>query len=143
MAQSMTEPQLRKLCGWSATSKQPARYVHMISEDVESRIASIYGMEQKKSVEVIAPIKCTICQEVNEPENQVCRKCARPLSMKAAVEKDDKQASELEDLKGQVGEITGLLARMMEKLPSEAVRDLGMEDLLLKRINIKGHDNGR
>lgn len=143
MAQSMTEPQLRKLCGWSATSKQPARYVHMISEDVESRIASIYGMEQKKSVEVIAPIKCTICQEVNEPENQVCRKCARPLSMKAAVERDDKQASELESLKDQVGEITGLLARMMEKLPSEAVRDLEMEDLLLKRINIKGHDNGR
>ena len=57
--------------------------------------------------------------------------------MKAAVERDDKQASELESLKDQVGEITGLLARMMEKLPSEAVRDLEMEDLLLKRINMK------
>ena len=65
----------------------------------------------------------------------------RPLSMKAAVERDDKQASELEDLKDQVGEITGILARMVEKLPSEAVRDLEMQDLLLKRVIIKGHDN--
>ena len=43
--------------------------------------------------------------------------------------------------KNKVGEITGLLARMMEKLPSEAVRDLEMEDLLLKRINMKERSN--
>ena len=141
MAQKLPEAQLRKLCGWSATSKMPARYVHMISEDVETAMMNIYGIKQEDKVEVKPPITCQICSQVNEPENQVCRKCARPLSMKAAVERDDKQASELESLKDQVGEITGLLARMMEKLPSEAVRDLEMEDLLLKRINMKERSN--
>ena len=61
LANFMTEAQLRKRHGWSPSSKMPARYVHLINQDVEDALLDHYGIKKKKEqTQSDLPIKCSI-----------------------------------------------------------------------------------
>jgi len=98
-ANYMTEAQLRKRHGWSKTSNMPARYVHLINQDVEDAILKHYGIKKdSKDIETELPIKCSICEMQNPPQTKKCTKCGKPLDVQTAIESEEKEQHNLEEI---------------------------------------------
>jgi integrase len=94
-ANFMTEAQLRKRHGWSKTSNMPARYVHLINQDVEDALLKHYGIKKDDGViQQQLPVKCVICEMLNPPETKQCTKCGKPLDVQTAIEIEEKEKEE-------------------------------------------------
>lgn len=89
-AKFMTESQLRKRHGWSATSKMPARYVHLINADVDEAIFKHYGIKKDGKMDVELPKICFICKTPNTTEAERCNACGKLLDLKKATEIEEK-----------------------------------------------------
>jgi len=91
-ANYLTDAQMRERHGWSAYSKIPGRYVHLTHKDVDNAMLQHYGLvkEEKKKI----PIKCHICESLNLPENDICFKCGKMLSLRALDVSNGKQLFE-------------------------------------------------
>jgi integrase len=89
-ANFLTEAQMRKRHGWTADSKMPARYVHLVDSDVESAIFNHYGIVKKEEAKPDLPIKCQFCDMFNPHDSEVCSKCAKPLDLEAGLKIDEK-----------------------------------------------------
>ena len=101
-ANFMTEAQMRKRHGWSADSRMPARYVHLVNSDVEKAIFEHYGIQQEEEQETQKmPIKCHFCQIPNSSDSTNCVKCGKPLDLKTAIESDKPFYEALEELQEQ------------------------------------------
>ncbi len=102
----MTEAQLRKRHGWSKTSNMPARYVHLINQDVEDALLKHYGIKKDDAkIQQELPIKCVICEMLNPPKTSNCTKCGKPLSVEAAIEAEEKSNTKLEEMEQMILEI--------------------------------------
>ena len=102
-ANYMTEAQLRKRHGWSKTSNMPARYVHLINQDVEDAILKHYGIkntDDDKKDEL--PIKCVICDMHNPPRTKRCTKCGKPLNVETAIEIEEEKENDMKTLKDEL-----------------------------------------
>lgn len=95
-ANFMTEAQMRKRHGWTASSKMPARYVHLVNSDVENAIFEHYGITKKNDAKPDAPIKCQFCDMFNPHDSNICSKCAKPLDLKASIELDEKNHQQID-----------------------------------------------
>jgi integrase/recombinase XerD len=105
-ANFMTEAQLRKRHGWSKKSNMPARYVHLINQDVEDALLKHYGIKKDDiDIQQELPIKCVICEMLNPPKTSSCTKCGKPLSVEAAIEAEEKSTSKLEKMEQMILEI--------------------------------------
>jgi integrase len=89
-ANFLTEAQMRKRHGWTADSKMPARYVHLVDSDVESAIFEHYGIVKKEDTKPNMPRKCQFCDMFNSHDSEVCSKCAKPLDLEASLKIDEK-----------------------------------------------------
>jgi len=81
----MHESKVKKYMGWSMNSKQLARYVHLVQEDIDEELSRMYGIpfSRKKYDDIPIPIKCPTCNEVNSAGSDLCSKCSNPLSSQA------------------------------------------------------------
>lgn len=101
LASRLPESLLRKRQGWTASSKMPERYVHLIDEDVDEAYLRLHGIikEDKKSdIEEDLPIKCALCGTLNMPSTKICTDCNRPLDMETALEIEEKEKEDLSGL---------------------------------------------
>ncbi len=48
------------------------------------------------------PILCSICDNVNEPGKEYCEKCGNPLSLKLALEQENKKDEKIAELEGKL-----------------------------------------
>ena len=82
---NMPEMKVKKFLGHSPNSKQLGRYSHLVSEDIDEELSRMYGLEftRKTHDDIPIPIKCSVCNEVNEAGSETCKKCFCPLSAKA------------------------------------------------------------
>ena len=96
-AKFMTESQLRKRHGWTAYSKMPGRYVHMINSDVDDALFLHYGIKTQEENKIQLK-KCLVCDCDNSPNSTMCSKCGKPLSVKIAELLDEKQETEKKEL---------------------------------------------
>ena len=97
MAKHLTEAELKKRQGWSNSSKMPARYVHMVDSDVEDKILAMHGLKNQQEDSEIQKIQvCPICSFVNSPESKMCRRCAKPMSVSIALEREENQKMDME-----------------------------------------------
>ena len=83
-ANYLTDAQMRDRHGWSSYSKVPGRYVHLTHKDVDNAMAEHYGLSKeirKKKV----PIQCKICDTKNHPNQEICWKCGKALSLKSVI----------------------------------------------------------
>lgn len=111
-AKFMTEAQMRKRHGWSADSRMPARYVHLVNADVDDAIFSYYGINDKKNVEKRAvPKKCVICEMLNSPEAEICSKCGKPLDLTTALKIDDANEARLSAIEEKLNLLLNALPR--------------------------------
>ncbi len=89
LANSLPESLLRKRQGWTASSKMPERYVHMIDEDLDEAYLRIHGVikeDKSKDIKEDLPVKCVLCGTLNMPGIKICTDCNRPLDMETALE---------------------------------------------------------
>lgn len=97
-ANFLTEAQLRKRHGWSNTSKMPARYVHMVNADVENAILDHYGVKREEEDPINIPKLCSICNTPNSFDSKMCSKCGKPLALEVALDVEEKEKREKENL---------------------------------------------
>lgn len=101
--QEIPEPVMRKLYGWSETSKTPSRYEHLSGKDAglaRLKQAGVVVEEDKKPIRL-----CLRCRKPNPAAATMCHACGSVLSIEtsAEIQEDrDKLRKEVEELKATV-----------------------------------------
>ncbi len=135
----LTEPIMRKIYGWTKTSKTPSRYEHLSGKDAKLaklKQAGIVADEGKERLKL-----CPRCKKPNPMNATMCFACGGVMSVKHAVEiqkERDKLVRDVEELKETVAhlvsmnmkvgqsreDVSQLIAsrqQLMEKLPKKYV----------------------
>lgn len=101
-AARLPEPILRTQFGWSATSRTPARYVHLAGSAVDEAVLKAAGVETAVKREPVS--LCPKCRfPVDAKAARFCGRCSSPLSLQAAVEAE-KRTEEAKDFATVLGE---------------------------------------
>lgn len=75
-----SEAYLRKIQGWTKTSRMPALYVHLSGKDVEREVLRIHGITpEEKFRHVLETRICPNCGKENRPDAFLCTSCGSPL----------------------------------------------------------------
>jgi integrase/recombinase XerD len=91
LAKSLTEVQLCLFFGWIIGSKQVSTYVHASGRDLDEALCREYGIRTKEEDKSkILPKKCGVCGLDNGCTNSYCSQCGTPLSIKVAIESQEK-----------------------------------------------------
>ncbi len=132
-AKYMSDGITKKRHGWSATSKMPARYSHIVSQDVDDCFLKHHGIEPDNSEETsVLPIVCPICKEHNAHDSTICQRCAKPLTMDKAILLESETQQQNEKLENRIDKLEMLLTNQLQdhlKNP-EAIKAL--KDVLKK-----------
>ena len=111
MAKILTEPELKKRQGWTASSKMVARYVHMVDADVEEKILAHYGLKGVEKEEAIrVPKVCPTCTFVNPPENEMCSRCSKPFSVDIALKMEHDKQDEMKMMWNEIQRLQSALS---------------------------------
>jgi len=117
-ANFMTEAQMRKRHGWTADSKMPGRYVHLVNADVDAAIFEHLGIKTQKKENKNVPKICQICQIPNSYQSTICSKCGKPLDLETAIQEEEKSQSELQIIRDEQARMN----QMMENLQTELTK---------------------
>ncbi|MFH0978951.1 MAG: tyrosine-type recombinase/integrase [Candidatus Woesearchaeota archaeon] len=80
LAPKLTEALLCKYMGWVIGSKQVRRYVHLCTEQLETEIMQINGLQPAEQVKSDLPPVCC-CGAINIAGHRYCYKCGNPLDI--------------------------------------------------------------
>ena len=105
----------KKRHGWSANSKMPDRYSHLVSDDVDEVIFKHYGIESEED-EQKTPRKCHVCKMINSVDSKMCSQCGRPLSLDEIVRIDEEDKREKEETKSQMNTLMQKVEVLQEKV---------------------------
>jgi len=84
----LNESQLEGLLGWIHGSNMPQIYLHLSGKDIDGALLKAYGLQAKE--DVTTKRKCARCSILNDVSSTFCKDCGMPLTMKAAVDNEDK-----------------------------------------------------
>ena len=91
LAKYLTEVQLCLYFGWRIGSKQVATYVHASGRDLDSAMAKMHGIKtEEETLPKLTPLLCKICNKTNDCIATFCSQCGTPLTVKAAMESQEK-----------------------------------------------------
>lgn len=121
-AKFLTDSELKKMYGWSMSSRMPAVYIHLNGDDLDAKYQQVYG--PGRSVEppkpTFAPPICPRCHEKGSPGMRFCPKCASPLDeaerakMALQFEKEKDEKAKLEQAYNLILNTPGLLEKLKE-----------------------------
>ena len=137
-ANFMTEAQLRKRHGWSKTSNMPARYVHLINQDVEDALLKHYGIKKNDDkIQQELPVKCIICEMQNPSQTKKCTKCGKPLDIQTAIEIEEKEKEEKNIILEKLSNLENSSKKQLEEIKQQQIdenarRDQSLEYLMKK-----------
>ncbi|MCA2004007.1 MAG: site-specific integrase [Candidatus Nitrosotenuis sp.] len=89
-AKFLNEAQMRMRHGWTASSKMPENYVHLIQADVDDAYLKHFGIKQDDTEPTNLPRICHICKTPNSPESDLCNRCGKALDLKKALKLEEK-----------------------------------------------------
>ena len=95
----------KKRHGWSTGSKMPDRYSHLDDSDVKEVMYKHYGIETDEENKPKLPAKCNVCQMINPVGSLMCSQCGKPLDLKTAIEVEERDKKEKDELKQMLQEI--------------------------------------
>lgn len=94
LAKDFTESELKIIAGWTGDSRMAGVYVHLSGADIEKKQLERAGLIDKevrqKEENLLKPMGCPRCKEINPASAKFCYKCGMVLDMKTAVEVDEK-----------------------------------------------------
>ncbi|MFH0817740.1 MAG: tyrosine-type recombinase/integrase [Candidatus Micrarchaeota archaeon] len=98
LAKSFTEAELKQIFGWTGGSTQPATYVHLSAQDVDSKFLALAGLKpiDKAQENPLLARKCYRCGQDNEFFVQSCSKCFALLDPRAIAHKEAEDRATLE-----------------------------------------------
>ncbi len=117
-ATMMNEAMMRKRHGWSATSKMPSKYAHIIQEDVDNAILKHHGFTPETTV-ARTPKVCPSCKNPNAFDSDICDNCSKPLTLDKAILLEDESQRDYEEMKSQVGEMRKMMTELFSELKKE------------------------
>lgn len=98
-ANFLTESQLRKRQGWTADSKMPSVYVHLVNADVDEAYLSHLGIKMDKKPKTNhLPKLCPVCKSPNSYESQICSECGKALDLNSAINLEENKQNEMSQL---------------------------------------------
>ena len=127
LANVLPESLLRKRQGWTASSKMPERYVHLVDEDLDEAYLRLHGVIKEKGMQVDMPVNCELCGYPNIPNSSICSECNRPLDIKTAIELEEKEKEKKQKLEkelAEVGELKNELKNLKQELKEELLIEL-------------------
>ena len=139
----LTESLQKKRYGWSSGSKMPGRYEHMMNSDVEEAIFKHYGISNTKSEDLVCKPKiCKICDLPNSYDSKMCSKCGKPLDLKIALENEEKNETERQNMKKELDHIKENMEKIIsEKFKQQSAKLLkGLEKIMensSKKVQMK------
>jgi integrase/recombinase XerD len=89
-----------KFAGWKIGSRMPRVYVHLSGGEVDESILLSYGIKKDPDKELKLPKPCARCNFSNDPSQDICTRCGAALSLKAAIEQDEKDKEWREKVEG-------------------------------------------
>jgi len=125
----MPEAKVKKFLGHSPNSTQLGRYSHLVSEDIDEELSRMYGLQyaRKKYDDIPIPIKCSVCNEVNDAGSDICKKCNNPISAKSITnattrEKYWKQKYEkgTDSMRGELSELRKMILEINARTINES-----------------------
>jgi uncharacterized paraquat-inducible protein A len=90
MANHLTEAQMNMHFGWVQGSNMPSIYVHLSGRDVDQAILRANGIEIKEEENKPKINVCPRCKNINTPNNLFCYKCGAVLTLKTAMDLEEK-----------------------------------------------------
>jgi site-specific recombinase XerD len=90
MANHLTEAQMNMHFGWVQGSNMPSIYVHLSGRDVDQAILKANGIEIKEDENKPKTNVCPRCKNINTPNNLFCYKCGAVLTLKTAMDLEEK-----------------------------------------------------
>jgi len=139
----LTESLQKKRYGWSSNSNMPGRYEHMMNSDVEEAIFKHYGISNTKSEDLVSKPKiCKICDLPNSYDSKMCSKCGKPLDLKIALENEEKNETEKQNMKKELDYIKENMEKIIsEKFKQQSAKLLkGLEKIMensSKKVQMK------
>ena len=119
MANFLTEAQMCEFFGWKQGSKMPSVYVRLSGRDIDNRLLELHGLKPKTSEKLEDSVKvCPRCQTKNSPVSKFCSRCGSALSIKAALESDQRtrKAEEVMETLLEDSEVKVFLMNKMRQL---------------------------
>lgn len=118
----LTEPVMRKVYGWTPSSRIPARYIHLSGRDVDDQVLAMHGIvRESREEKILNPRRCVRCDLMNSPEASFCSRCSAPLDEDAinALDEKRRRADEVMTELLRDKEVQALIARKIEQLHLE------------------------
>jgi integrase/ribosomal protein L40E len=119
MANFLTEAQMCEFFGWKQGSKMPSVYVRLSGRDIDNKLLELHGLKPKQNEKVEETVKvCARCQVRNPPASKFCSRCGSALSIKAALEADQRigKAEEIMETLLEDSEVKVFLMNKMRQL---------------------------
>ena len=105
----LNEAQMSAYLGWVPDTDMAGTYIHLSGADLDNVLLGAYGI--KKPDDQNTTPKCARCFKLNTVAARFCEGCGMPLSLRAAVEMEDKRV-----------EFEKKIEPLMELLQSEEIR---------------------
>ena len=118
-AKWMSSQLSKKRHGWTPDSDVIANYEHLIDDDVQNATFSHYGLEVEKSREdeECMPKVCNVCKKHNSSTSILCEQwCGRALTLKDAIEIEEKTAVEKEQTDDEVKRLEQVTANQGKRM---------------------------
>lgn len=161
LASELTESQMKQYLGWTQGSKMAAVYVHMSGRDVDSSILEMHGLktpEEDKRNNQMELKTCQVCGKTNEFEARICCRCGRALSIKDAMEqeeRDERKVSGYLDARPKIKEdmmaylknafleemrkeldLTRLKTELLKELKNDLIKNLRCPESVMDKIRV-------
>jgi hypothetical protein len=90
----MNESQAKNYFGWTPDSHMLATYSHLIDQDANNAILRENNLTPERAhQDILKPVLCTVCQELNNPGTDYCTRCGAVLNLKRAYEQQQLHAA--------------------------------------------------
>jgi integrase/recombinase XerD len=133
-AKYMTDGITKMRHGWSATSKMPSRYAHIVNQDVDDCFLKHHGITPENKEELnIKPISCPVCKAPNSHDTTMCQVCGKPLSIDKAILLETEAQQRNDDLEERLSKMELLLTQQVKEHVQSSDGQKGLEDHMRKR----------
>jgi site-specific recombinase XerD len=144
LSQHFTEAQLSQYLGWIPGTKMAAVYVHLSGRDLEEPLLKLYGLQKEETHEEssLKPLTCWKCKTVNPADSIVCVHCGMFLKVETAVQAEEKNKKELDDMRQQLSSLTSQVGQLTYAMKLKTRSDFQTSEVIETKSVKKLKDAG-
>lgn len=112
LAKELPEAIMKEHFGWTQSSDMASVYYHLSGKDVDDALLKMHGFkpEEEKELKNVSVRMCPRCNEPNSVLSHFCKRCSSPLSLKIALESEQKLNKEDQ-------QVLAILKKLVKQFP--------------------------